>query len=108
MTQFDDIEKAREAKFSHEQEVEFKAIMRRNKLIGLWAADEMGLTGADADAYAKTIIDIDFEKVGHEDVVQKLLADMLAKGVETSDHIVRKQMDDLLVEAKKQLASAAD
>lgn len=104
MTQFDDIEKAREAKFSHEQEVEFKAIMRRNKLLGLWAAGEMGLSGADAEAYAKTVIDIDFEQVGHEDVVAKILGDLQAKGVEVTDHIVRKQMDDLLVEAKAQLA----
>ena len=108
MTQFDDIEKAREAKFSHEQEVEFKAIMRRNKLIGLWAAGEMGLAGADAEAYAKTIIDIDFEQVGHEDVVQKLLSDLQAKGTDVSEHIVRKQMDELLVEAKAQLAADAD
>ena len=104
MSQFDDIEKAREAKFSHDQEVEFKAIMRRNKLVGLWAAGEMGLEGADAEAYAKAVIEADFEHAGHEDVVAKVLGDMQAKGLDISDHIIRAKMDELLDVAKEQLA----
>ncbi len=104
MTKLSDIERAYETKYSHELEEDFKAIMRRNKLLGLWAAEKLGMSGAEADAYALQVIEADFEKSGHEDVVAKVLGDLVKKGVDVSDHIVRKTMDDLLVTAKEQLA----
>lgn len=108
MPTFDDIEKAYEAKYSHDQEMDFRAVMRRNKLLGLWAAEEMGIAGADADAYAREVIESDFEQAGHEDVVAKVLADMTGKGLDVSDHIIRRRMEELLETAREQIAAEAD
>ena len=105
MSGMDDREKGFEGKYAHDQEIEFKANARRNKLLGLWAAGEMGLSGDDAEAYAKTVIVADFEEAGDEDVFRKVRADFDEKGVELSDHLLRKQMDNLLVEAREQVMS---
>lgn len=105
MSGFDDRENAFENKYAHDQEMEFKANARRNKLLGLWAAGELGLDGEAADEYAKTVVVADFEEAGDDDVFRKVRADLDEKGVELSDHLLRKQMDDLLIEARNQIAT---
>ncbi|WP_370254846.1 DUF1476 domain-containing protein [Nioella sp.] len=104
MTTFDDREHAFEAKFAHDAEMVFRAEARRNKLVGLWAAEILGKTGADADAYAIEVVKSDFEEAGHEDVVRKVAADLDGKA--TADEI-RAKMAELLVVAKEQLVKEA-
>jgi len=82
MSTFDEREKGFEAKYKHDQEIQFKVTARRNRLLGLWAAEQLGLSGAEADAYAKSVVVADFEKPGDEDVVGKVMADLSAKGVQ--------------------------
>ena len=82
MTQFDDRERAFEAKFAHDEEMQFRVIARRNRLLGEWAARQMGLSEAEADAYAKDVIRADFEEAGDEDVIRKVLGDLTAAGVD--------------------------
>ncbi|WP_411820097.1 DUF1476 domain-containing protein [Hyphococcus formosus] len=103
MSIFDDREDKFEKKFAHDAELKFKAEARRNKLLGLWAAGLLGKTGADADAYAKEVIKADFEEVGDEDVFRKIRADFDAANVEQSDHQIRRQMQDFMGEALRQL-----
>jgi hypothetical protein len=103
MSGIDDRESGFENKYAHDQELDFKANARRNKLLGLWAAGLMGLDGEEALAYAKTVIVADFEEAGDEDVFRKIRADLDAKKVELSDHLLRKQMDELLAEAREQV-----
>jgi len=105
MSGLDDRENAFENKYAHDQEMEFKANARRNKLLGLWAAGELGLEGDAAEDYAKSVIVADFEEAGDDDVFRKVRADFDEKGVELSDHLLRKQMDDLLIEARNQIAN---
>ena len=105
MSGLDDRENAFENKYAHDQEMEFKANARRNKLLGLWAAGELGLDGDAAEDYAKSVIVADFEEAGDDDVFRKVRADFDEKGVELSDHLLRKQMDDLLIEARNQIQS---
>lgn len=100
---FKDREKAAEAKFQHDQETTFKAHARRNKLLGLWAADHLGLTGADAESYAKEVITADFEKPGDEDVLEKVYGDFQKKGVDISERLIRKEMDRFLQVALEQI-----
>ncbi len=100
---FEKREKGFEAKWAHDEELRFKVYARRNKLLGLWAAGEMGLNGPAADAYAKEVIAADFEKPGEEDVFEKLRRDFDAKGIAISDHMIRRKMADLLDEAKSQV-----
>ena len=107
MSGINDREKGFENKFAHEQENEFKATARRNKLLGLWAAGLMGIDGAGADAYAKSVVIADFEEAGDEDVFRKVRADLDAKNVELSDHLLRKQMDDLMETALEQIRSGS-
>jgi hypothetical protein len=85
MSGFDERKDAFENKFAHDQELRFKATARRNKLFGLWAAERLGKTGADADAYAKTVVLADFEEAGDADVLRKVQADLTAAGVQVSD-----------------------
>ncbi|MEM7633670.1 MAG: DUF1476 domain-containing protein [Pseudomonadota bacterium] len=103
MSNFDNRQKGFEGKFAHDQELQFKATARRNKLLGLWAAGLMGKSADEADAYAKEVIKADFEEAGDDDVFRKVRADFDAAGVEQSDHQLRRQMDDLLAEAVTQL-----
>jgi len=103
MTTFDERERAFEKKFEHDQELQFKANARRNKLLGLWAAGLMGKTAADAEAYAKELVVADMEKPGHHDVVEKLVKDLAAAGKPTEDHTIRKQSERLMVDAKAQI-----
>ncbi|MEP4700746.1 MAG: DUF1476 domain-containing protein [Parasphingorhabdus sp.] len=100
MSTFDDRENAFEAKFAHDEEMLFKAQARCNKLLGLWAADLQGLTGDDAEAYAKTVVIADFEEAGHEDVVRKVAGDLDGKA--SADEI-RAKMAEILPLAKEQI-----
>ena len=103
MTTFDEREKAFEKKFEHDQELQFKATARRNKMLGLWAAGLMGKTGAAAEEYAKEVVVADLDKPGHHDVVEKLVKDLAAAGKPTEDHTIRRQSERLMVEAKAQI-----
>jgi len=103
MTSFDDRESSFENKFKHDKELEFKATARRNKLLGLWAANLLGIHGADAEAYAKSVVKADFEKPGDQDVVDKLTADFKQRGVDMSEHRLRKQMIELMGTAIEQI-----
>ena len=105
MTEFNEREKAFESKFKHDEELRFKATARRNKLLGLWAAEQMGLGEAEASAYATEVIKADFEEAGDDDVLRKVFGDLQAKGIETSEHLVRKHMDELMETAKQQVMS---
>ena len=100
MTTFDDRENAFENKFAHDAEMQFKAEARRNKLVGLWAAELLGMTGDEAEAYAKEVIAADFEEAGHEDVYRKLAGDL---GDKVDEATIRAQMTACLSEAKAQL-----
>lgn len=103
MSTFDKREEGFERKFAHDEELRFKASARRNKLLGLWAAGLMGMEGDDAAAYAKEVIKADFEEAGDDDVFRKIRGDFDAKGVEQSDHQIRRQMDELMAEAVAQI-----
>lgn len=100
MTTFDDREKAFENKYAHDAEMQFRAEARRNKLVGLWAAGLLGMTGETADAYAKDVVKVDFEEPGIEDVVRKLKADL---GDKASADEIRAKMAEMLPVAKAQL-----
>ncbi len=107
MTTFDDREKAAEGKFAHDEQAHFKALARRDKLVGLWAAEQMGLKGGAAEAYAKSIILADLEEPGDEDVVRKLVADFAAKKVAVTEHDIRNQLAEKLVIATGQIQAEA-
>ena len=103
MSSFDDRERAFETKFAHDEEMKFRLIARRNRLLGEWAAHKMGLSEAERESYTKDVIRADFEEAGDEDVVRKLLGDLTAAGVEVDDAMVRKAIEDQAVEARRQL-----
>jgi hypothetical protein len=107
MAGFNEREKAFESKFKHDEELRFKANARRNKLLGLWAAEKMGLGEAEASAYAIEVVKSDFVKAGDDDVLHKVLTDLQARGVDTSEHLVRKHMDALMETAIAQVSSEA-
>ncbi|MBB04447.1 MAG: aldolase [Pseudooceanicola sp.] len=100
MSTFDDRENAFENKYAHDQEMQFRAEARRNKLLGLWAAELMGKTGEDADAYAREVVKADFEEAGHEDVVRKVAGDL---GSLASADEIRSKLEQLIGVAKAQL-----
>jgi hypothetical protein len=106
MTTFDKREEGFEKKFAHDEELRFKANARRNKLLGLWAAEKLGISGPDADAYAKEVVMADFEEAGDHDVFGKIRKDFDAKGVAQSDHQIRRAMDELMETAIAQIKSA--
>jgi hypothetical protein len=99
MTSFDKREDAFEQQFAHDEELRFKATARRNKLLGLWAADKLGLKGAEADSYALSVVMSAFEGDGEHDVKGKIRKDFDAKGVAQSDHQIERHMSDLMAEA---------
>jgi hypothetical protein len=105
MTTFDERESSFEAKFKHDKELQFRVNNRRNKLLGLWAANLLGIHGTEAEAYAKEVVKSDFVTPGDHDVLHKVLADFQAKKVEMSEHRLRKQMDDLMKIATSQIQS---
>ncbi|EDZ47755.1 DUF1476 domain-containing protein [Leisingera daeponensis] len=97
MTTFDEREQAFEAKFAHDEEMQFKARARRNRMLGLWAADLLGKTGSSANEYAQSIVAADLEEAGHEDVVRKLTSDL---GSRASEEQIRLKLQELLVQAQ--------
>ena len=102
MSNLNDRERAFENKFAHDEELKFRAYGRRNKLVGLWAADKLGKTGDDADAYAKEVVLADFEEAGDDDVFRKLRRDL---DDSVSDHQIRREMEHLLALAVEQVRS---
>jgi hypothetical protein len=103
MTTFDKREEGFEKKFAHDEELRFKAMARRNKLLGLWAAGLLGKSGADAEAYAKEVVLADFEESGDDDVFRKVMRDLAAANVAQSEQDIRKKMNELLTEAIRQI-----
>ena len=99
MANMDDRKDAFEKKFAHDEELKFKAMARRNKLFGLWAAEKLGKSGEAAEAYAKEVVISDFQEAGDDDVFRKVRADFDAAGVDQSDHQIRRTMDELLDQA---------
>jgi len=106
MTTFDKREEGFEKKFAHDEELRFKATARRNKLLGLWAAEKLGLAGAAAEDYAKAVVKADFEEAGEDDVFRKIRKDFDAKAVSQSDHQIRRTMDELMATAIDQIKAA--
>ena len=102
MTTFDDRERAFENKFAHDAELQFRIQARRNRLLGEWAASKMGLTPEETDAYAKAVVQADFEEAGDEDVIRKLLGDMTSAGVDIDEAGVRTALDEQAVIARRQ------
>jgi len=105
MSGFDDRKKGQEAKFAFDAESKFKAEARRNKLLGIWAAELMSLTGDDAKSYAAEVVAADFEEAGDEDVFRKVSSDLKAKGVSLDDAVIRQKMLQLAQTANEQIAS---
>ena len=103
MTTFDKREEGFEKQFAHDEELKFKAMARRNKLLGLWAAEKLGISGPAADSYAKEVVIADFEEPGDDDVLRKVSKDFAAKGVAQSDQQIRATMDQLLAAAVSQI-----
>ena len=103
MTTFNDRERADEAHFALGEEMLFRITARRNKLLGQWAATLMGLSAAETDAYAKSVVQADFEEAGDEDVIRKLIGDLTSAGVETGDAEVRAALEAKAIEAKRML-----
>lgn len=99
MTTFQKREDAFEAMFAHDQDLRFKATARRNKLLGLWAAGQLGKAGPEADAYAKEVVLADFEEVGDDDVFRKVKTDLAAGGAKVTDEQIRAAMAELMAKA---------
>ena len=106
MKAFDKRKNDAEARFRRDQELEFKAGARRNKLLGLWAAEQMGISGEGAEAYAKEVVIADFERPGDDDVLEKVLKDLTGKGLDVSERKVRKEMDRLMEIARQEVMNA--
>ena len=104
MTSFDDRQKGQENRFAHDAELEFKATARRNKLLGLWAAGLISLSGDEAEAYAKSVVIADLEEAGDNDVIRKILADLAAAGVAVSESQVKEELARLLPVARDEVA----
>ena len=108
MTQFDDRERAFETKFAHDEEMKFRIIARRNKLLGQWAARQMGLTEAEADSYARDVVRADFEEAGDHDVIRKVLGDLTSAGVDCDETQVSEALKHKEVEARRQIIEASN
>ena len=108
MTQFDDRERAFEAKFAHDEEMRFRITARRNRLLGEWAARRMGLTEAESESYAKDVIRSDFEEAGEHDVIRKVLGDLTAAGVEIDEDKVVEALRNKEIDARRQIIEATN
>jgi hypothetical protein len=102
VTTFDDREHAFEAKFARDEDMAFRVTARRNRLLGQWAAAQMGLTAEETDAYSKAVVQADFEEAGDEDVIRKVLGDLTAAGVEVDEAAVRRALNEKSIEARRQ------
>lgn len=105
MTDFRDRERGEEAKFAMDENTAFRIAARRNRLLGHWAAEKMGLTAEETDAYAKEVIQADFEEAGDGDVIRKVLGDLTAAGIDIDEAGVRAALEEKAVEARRQLMS---
>ena len=105
MTTFDDREKAFENTFAHQEKLDFAVEARLSKLYGLWAAEQLGLDGADAETYAGEVVEANLEEPGFLDILRKVRADFDEKGLDISDHVMEAELEKCLAEAKKQLGS---
>lgn len=103
MTTFNDRERAEEAKYAHDEDMQFRIHARRNRLLGEWAANRMGLSAVETEAYAKSVVQADFEEGGDEDVVRKLIGDLISAGVETDDAEIRAALEARQVQARRAL-----
>lgn len=103
MTSFDEREKAFEAKYNQDQQLQFKVMVRRNKLLGLWAAELLGLADDAAETYAKSVVSADFDRPGDDDVLEKVLGDLQEKRADITEHRVRHEMERLMETAKAQV-----
>ena len=108
MTQFDDRERAFEAQFARDEELQFRVLARRNRLLGTWAAELMGLSAVEADSYAKDVVRADFEEAGDEDVIRKLLGDLTSAGLDVDETRIREALEHKSVEARRQLMQSLD
>lgn len=108
MTTFNDRERAFEAKFAADADLQFRITARRNRLLGHWAAKQMGLTPEETDSYAKAVVQADFEEAGDEDVIRKLLGDLVSAGVEIDELGVRAALEAHMVEARRQYIEEAN
>ena len=106
MTQFDDRERAFESKFAHDEEMKFRMVARRNKLLGEWAARKMGLSQEETESYARDVIRADFEEAGDGDVIRKVLGDLTAAGIERDEGEIRQTLEHKSAEAKRQIMDA--
>ena len=107
MTTFDDRERAEEAKFARDEDMQFRIQARRNRLLGQWAAERMGLSAAETDAYAKSVVQADFEEAGDEDVIRKLLGDLVSAGIDANEGEVRTALGEKAIEARRALMGEA-
>lgn len=103
MTTFDDRERAFETQFARDEEIAFRVVARRNRLLGQWAAEQMSLTKEEADAYATAVVQADFEEAGDEDVIRKLISDLTAANVAIDEAAVRRTIEEKTIEARRQL-----
>jgi len=108
MTQFDDRERAFEAKFARDEEMQFRVIARRNRLLGEWAARRMGLTDAEAESYAKDVVRSDFEEAGDHDVVRKVLGDLTSAGIETDEASIQEALRNKEIDARRQIIESTN
>ncbi len=108
MTQFDDRERAFEAKFARDEELQFRVLARRNRLLGEWAAELMGLSAEETAGYAKDVVRADFEEAGDEDVIRKLLGDLTSAGIDADETRIREALEHKTVEARRQLMQTLD
>lgn len=107
MTTFDNRKDTAEKKFAHDAELQFKASARRNKLLGQWTAGQLGLSGAEAEAYAKSVVMADFEEAGDEDVFRKVRKDLDGASIDVSDHVIRRTMDELMAKAIEEIKAGS-
>lgn len=107
MTDFNDRERAEEAKYARDEEMHFRVHARRNRLLGEWAAQKMGLSSVEAEAYAKAVVQADFEDGGDEEVIRKVMGDLVSAGQDVSESDVRRALDEKAVEARRAIIGEA-
>jgi hypothetical protein len=108
MTTFDDRERAFETKFAHDEEMKFRITARRNRLLGEWAARQMGLSDAESESYAKDVIRSDFEEAGDHDVVRKVLSDLTAAGIECDEATIQQALRNKEIDARRQIIESSN
>jgi hypothetical protein len=108
MTTFDDRERAFESKFAHDEEMKFRMVARRNRLLGEWAARQMGLSDAESESYAKDVVRSDFEEAGDHDVVRKVLGDLTAAGIDTDEASIQEALRNKEIDARRQIIESTN